>query len=55
MNNVEWYSVNSFDNIGSILKRFFGLDKVKQLYLEAYQEVFNFLKKEEEEKENTSK
>lgn len=49
MNNVEWDSVDSCGNIGKLLKKHFSLDEVKQLYIEAYREVFNFLKKEAEE------
>lgn len=50
MSDVDWGSINSSD-IGRILKKVFSLEEVKQLYFEAYREVFNFLKKESEEEE----
>lgn len=48
MNRVEWDTIDS-DNLGKLLKKKFGLDEVKELYREAYLEVFNHFKKEAEE------
>lgn len=49
MSEVDWDSVDSYTSVGGILKRSFSLDDIKLLYLEAYREVFNFLKKKAEE------
>lgn len=51
MSEVEWDSVNAYTPVGDILKKSFSLNDIKQLYLEAYYEVFKFIKKETEEAE----
>lgn len=49
MTGVDWDSVDHYTDIGCIFKKRFSLNDIKQLYLEAYREVFNFLKKKSEE------
>lgn len=49
LDKIEIYSINSYINVGCILTKRFSLNDIKQLFLETYREVFNFLKKKYEE------
>lgn len=55
LDETQVYSIDSYTNVGCILKKRFSLNDIKQLFLEAYREVFNFLKKKYEEDDGAEK
>lgn len=55
LDQIELYSIDSYTKVGCILKKMFSLNDIKQLFLEAYREVFNFLKKKYEENDGDEK